>query len=150
MKCSKFKNHKNSIGLLFWQTATLWQRAIKETLRPYNLTHTQYVILAVIQELNESDENVTQKKISDFSMIDIMTTSSTLRLLEKKKLICRTISTVDSRANSIKISSSGSKLLCEATPDVENVDEAFFFKNNIEDITSLKQLLLKLKQKNDK
>lgn len=86
MKESRYNSRDESIGLLFWQVSTLWQRAVKSVLRQFDLTHTQYVILAVIVELSESDIEITQKKISDFSMIDPMTVSSTLRLLEKKGL----------------------------------------------------------------
>ena len=49
MKYSRFHVANESYGLLFWQVSTLWQRKIKESLRPYDLTHTQYVILAVTQ-----------------------------------------------------------------------------------------------------
>lgn len=84
MKSSNFQDYNESTGLLFWQTSMIWQRKIKEALQLYNLTHTQFVILAVIEELTEQKICVTQKKISDFSMIDVMTISSTVRLLEKK------------------------------------------------------------------
>ena len=80
MKFAECKNHKESIGLLFWQSSMLWQRKIKQILQSYNLTHTQFVILAVIEELTEQDVCITQKKISDFSMIDVMTVSSTVKI----------------------------------------------------------------------
>jgi hypothetical protein len=89
LKGSKYQSHNESTGLLFWQVSTLWQRAIKDALRQFDLTHTQYVILAVIAELSEASGDITQKKISDFSMIDPMTISSALRLLEKKGLTQR-------------------------------------------------------------
>lgn len=101
MKYSKFVNSNDSIGLLFWKTSVLWQRKIKEVLQPLDLTHTQFVILAVVEELSEIIDEITQKMISDFSMIDVMTVSSTIRLLEKKKYICRLASENDTRAYSI-------------------------------------------------
>ena len=67
MKYSRFHVANESYGLLFWQVSTLWQRKIKESLRPYDLTHTQYVILAVTQELNDRNTEVTQKEISEKS-----------------------------------------------------------------------------------
>ena len=101
MRFSEIKNHKESMGLLFWQVSMLWQRKIKKVLQAYDLTHTQFVILAVIEELTEQDKTVTQKNISDFSMIDVMTVSSTVRLLAKKGLISRSQHETDTRANSI-------------------------------------------------
>lgn len=111
MKESRYNSRDESIGLLFWQVSTLWQRAVKSVLRQFDLTHTQYVILAVIVELSESDIEITQKKISDFSMIDPMTVSSTLRLLEKKGLTQRIQSKVDSRANTICNTDNGLSVL---------------------------------------
>ena len=84
MKSSKFKDSHQSVGLIFWKVSTLWQRKIKENLNKIDLTHTQFVILASIQELSEDHKIITQKEISDFSSIDTMTVSSVLRLLEKK------------------------------------------------------------------
>ena len=55
MRFSEIKNHKESMGLLFWQVSMLWQRKIKKVLQAYDLTHTQFVILAVIEELTEQD-----------------------------------------------------------------------------------------------
>lgn len=127
MKYSKFVNSNDSIGLLFWKTSVLWQRKIKEVLQPLDLTHTQFVILAVVEELSETIDEITQKMISDFSMIDVMTVSSTIRLLEKKKYICRLASENDTRAYSISNTKIGNERLQEAVKRVEIIDNEFFF-----------------------
>lgn len=147
MKESRYRAYNESTGLLFWQVAALWQRAIKSALRQFDLTPTQYVIVAVISELSESNDEVTQKQISDFSMIDPMTVSSTLRLLEKKGLTKRSQSKVDSRANAIYNTDAGSAILKRAVKTVENVDAIFFFDTE-NDIKSFQSLLEKLKTEN--
>ena len=134
MKYAKCKNHQESIGLLFWQSSMLWQRKIKQVLQPYDLTHTQFVILAVIEELSEQEICVTQKKISDFSMIDVMTVSSTVRLLEKKGLLFRVPYEKDIRANSISNTEKGKSCLQQAVVAVEGADRTFFFPNDNENI----------------
>ena len=134
MKYAKCKNHQESIGLLFWQSSMLWQRKIKQVLQPYDLTHTQFVILAVIEELSEQEICVTQKKISDFSMIDVMTVSSTVRLLEKKGLLFRVPYEKDIRANSISNTEKGKSCLQQAVVGVEGADRTFFFPNDNENI----------------
>lgn len=144
MKYSKFGKSDNSIGLLFWQVSTLWQRAIKDALREYDLTHTQYVILAVIQELSEIGTDTTQRKISDYSMIDTMTVSSTLRLLESKGLTQRIPHEHDSRANIICNTPQGVAVLKKAIQVVEDVDSNFFFKDDT-DLRAFQKLLLNLK-----
>ena len=143
MKSSKFKDSHQSVGLIFWKVSTLLQRKIKENLNKINLTHTQFVILASIQELNERHEIITQKEISDFSSVDTMTVSSVLRLLEKKKLITRIPHPKDTRANKIEMTSEGEKIIHLAIPVVEAVDDEFFFdddKKNMKFIELLKEL----------
>ena len=145
MRFSEIKNHKESMGLLFWQVSTLWQRKIKKVLQAYDLTHTQFVILAVIEELTEQDKTVTQKNISDFSMIDVMTVSSTVRLLAKKGLISRSQHETDTRANSIINTEMGKSLLSKAVKAVDKVDKTFFFDNDANKSlhSTLSELLLK-------
>lgn len=126
MRFSEIKNHKESMGLLFWQVSMLWQRKIKKVLQAYDLTHTQFVILAVIEELTEQNKTVTQKNISDFSMIDVMTVSSTVRLLAKKGLISRSQHETDTRANSIVNTDMGKSLLSKAVKAVDKIDRTFF------------------------
>ena len=147
MKYSQHKSPEESIGLVFWQVSTLWQRAIKDALRKYNLTHTQYVILAVIEELQQMDEKITQKKISDFSMIDIMTISSTLKLLEKKGLTKKIPQENDIRANQISKMKAGTNLLKKAIKAVEAVDKQFFFEDS-KSHKAFQTLLLSLKENN--
>ena len=147
MKLAECKNHKESIGLLFWQSSMLWQRKIKQILQSYNLTHTQFVILAVIEELSEQDICITQKRISDFSMIDVMTVSSTVRLLEKKGLIYRLPHKTDTRANSISNTEKGKICLKQAVIDVEGIDRTFFF-NSDEENAQFKNMLSQLLSKN--
>ena len=147
MKFAECKNHKESIGLLFWQSSMLWQRKIKQILQSYNLTHTQFVILAVIEELTEQDVCITQKKISDFSMIDVMTVSSTVRLLEKKGLIYRLPHKTDTRANSISNTEKGKICLKQAVIDVEGIDRTFCF-NSDEENAQFKNMLSQLLSKN--
>ena len=123
----------------------LWQRKIKKVLQAYDLTHTQFVILAVIEELTEQDKTVTQKNISDFSMIDVMTVSSTVRLLAKKGLISRSQHETDTRANSIINTEMGKSLLSKAVKAVDKVDKTFFIDSDANKSlhSTLSELLLK-------
>lgn len=146
MKFAKYKNYRESTGLLFWQASMLWQRRVKQALQAYDLTHTQFVILAVIEELSEQEIYITQKKISDFSMIDVMTVSSTVRLLEKKGLVFRASHKTDTRANSISNTERGRDILKQAVIEVEQVDKTFFFEKENENIYFQKFLSLLLEK----
>ena len=177
MKYSKFRDSSESPGLLFWQVSVLWQRKIKEALKPYGITHTQFVILAVSHELNEREPRtaqkelnewdsgttqnelnereprtaqnewepcVTQNEISDYSMVDVMTVSTTLRLLEKKLLVSRTRHPSDTRAKRIRNTEQGEEVLRTVNPIIEAVDEKFFF-DSAKDRAAFLRLLSRLK-----
>lgn len=127
MKYSHYQNSNQSTGLLFWKVSVLWQRKIREALQSLELTHTQFVILAVIEELSEHGDEITQKMISDFSMVDTMTVSSTIRLLEKKQYVSRAQSKRDTRAYMLSNTVLGREKLKQAIKAVELVDGHFFF-----------------------
>jgi hypothetical protein len=73
-----------SPGFLLWQVTNIWQRGIRKILDPYNITHTQFVLLASIHWLTIHKMEVTQRVVSNHTKVDPMTTSTVLRTLEKK------------------------------------------------------------------
>ena len=141
-------SEEKSIGLLFWQSSMLWKRDINKILVNFDITHTQYVILAVIFHLDKSGEKTTQKKISNISMIDTMTISKTVRLMQVKKLIVRTEDPQDSRAKIMKITKTGMETLEKAIPAVESIDKNFFMLSNKE-LGNFMDLMTKLKTLNN-
>lgn len=56
----------DSPGLLLWQVTNTWQAAQRAALRPYDLTHVQFVLLASLTWLN-SDTPVTQRELAGVS-----------------------------------------------------------------------------------
>ncbi len=142
-------SEEKSIGLLFWQTSMLWKRDINKILVNFDITHTQYVILAVIFHLDKSSEKATQKTISNISMIDTMTISKTVRLMQVKNLIERIEDPQDSRAKIIKITIKGIEILEKAIPAIESIDKKFFMLSN-EELENFVNLMTKLKILNNK
>ena len=146
----KHKNADESPGLLLWQTSTLWRRSINAALDGTGLTHTQYVILAVTYYLTKVGERTTQTNISDMSMVDAMTISNSVKLMEKKGLVFREEDTVDSRAKVLKCTDSGIELLEKATQLVEQVDDQFFAleNNNMSQCISILSILKNINSNN--
>lgn len=142
---SKFNSENDSVGFLMWQISTLWRRKIKQELMPLNITHAQYVVMAVTDMLNEKQTEVTQQDISQTSMIDVMTVSTILSLLEKKEYINRSRSQLDSRAKAIYVTKAGKNILQQATNTIENIDETFFCidQNTKKDLLKILQILSK-------
>ena len=93
----------DSPGLLLWQVTNRWQAAIRAALKPYGLTHVQFVLLASLTWLAGIDNGgpVTQRELADQAATDPMMTSQVLRALEQRSLVSRSAHPVDRRAVAI-------------------------------------------------
>lgn len=123
-----FKNNKpeNSTGFLLWKVSNYWQREIKKSIKEFDLTHTQFVVLANIYYLGLQNENVTQIDIANQIGIDKMLTSNVLKSLLKKEFITRKEHETDTRAKVIKLTNTGFEILKDSIKVVEEFDKFFF------------------------
>jgi DNA-binding MarR family transcriptional regulator len=121
----KFETPSESNGFLLWKATNLWQREIKKTLKKFNLTHTQFVILASSYWLTSKTENITQVEIANFIDIDKMMTSNVIRKLIEKKLLKRKEHKTDTRAKTINLTEKGIETLKKSVKEVENFDSTF-------------------------
>jgi DNA-binding MarR family transcriptional regulator len=117
---------EQSPGFLLWRTTLRWQRHIQAALRPHDLTHVQFVLLASAWWLDEHEGPPTQTQIAHHAATDPMMTSQVLRRLEDRKLLRRRQDAADSRARRITLTASGRRLLTGALADVETADREFF------------------------
>ncbi len=115
-----------SSGFLLWQVTSCWQQEIKQALREFDLTHTQFVLLASMLWFLEHKEPVHQIKLSSHALIDPMTTSTVLRTLEKKGYVTRVDNQKDARAKNITLTNAGKKCAEKAVKKVEECDRDFF------------------------
>lgn len=132
---------EDSSGFLLWQVTSLWQRGIKAALEPFDLTHSQFVLLASAHWLTLSGKQVTQVMLSAHSKIDPMTTSQVLRALANKGFIARTGHTTDTRAKVISLTDTGKKLVKPAVAAVEKFDHDFFARIKSGVVTFNRQLI---------
>lgn len=124
---SKYKaKPESSIGLLFIKAYNRWHTLIKECLKEFDLTHSQFVALTTLGYLSTLFDEVSQVMVSKYCDIDVMTLSQILNLLEKKGLIFRKTHSKDSRAKCIVLTQEGADKIRLALPKVESVDEEFF------------------------
>lgn len=114
-----------SPGFLLWKISNAWQRRQRAALQPYDLTHSQFVLLATATWFGAS-ETLTQARLSQLCGVDPMTTSQVLRALETARLIQRVDHPEDPRAKSIRVTKAGRDLAREAVVAVEDADAAFF------------------------
>ena len=139
---------EDSSGFLLWQVTNLWQREIKKVLEPYDLTHSQYVLMTSIHWLTLHKQEVTQILLSSHTKIDPMTTSTVLRTLQKKGLVQRQEHLTDTRAKTVVLTGNGKKVINRAIKTVESFDATFF--SVLKNTTQLfnEQLITLLGQKN--
>lgn len=117
---------EDSSGFLLWQVTNLWQREIKKILEPYDLTHSQFVLMASIHWLTLHKQDVTQILLSSHTKIDPMTTSTVLRTLQTKGFIKRQEHLTDTRAKTVGLTEVGTKLIQQAVITIEAFDKTFF------------------------
>lgn len=110
-----------------------------------NLTHSQFVVLASLAYLSQTNDEVTQVMISKLSGIDVMTVSQILSLLEKYAYVERKEHSRDSRAKAVILKKKGEEILQKAVPVIEQIDELFFGKL-VEDEEHFKHLLVRLNE----
>lgn len=103
-----------------------WQRAVTAALRPYDLTHVQFVLLAGTWWLTEQNGSPTQRQLAKHAGMDPMMASQVLRRLENKGLAERTVDQVDARAKRVKLTDAGREHLGKAMPVVDETDATFF------------------------
>ena len=118
-----------SAGLLLWQVTNRWQAAQRAVLKPFGLTHVQFVLLASLAWLSDAerpDDPVSQRTLADQAATDPMMTSQVLRTREGRGLVVRRPHPVDGRARAREVTDAGRTLVNEAVVAVEACDAAFF------------------------
>jgi len=143
-------NAEDSSGFLLWQVTNLWQREIRKALEPYDLTHSQFVLMASIHWLTLHKQEVTQVVLSSHTKIDPMTTSTVLRTLEAKGLLQRHEHATDTRAKTVALTDNGKKMTKLAVKAAEAFDKEFFAVLGQKASTFNKQLLSLLKENKSK
>jgi DNA-binding MarR family transcriptional regulator len=121
-----FKSPNDSPGYLLGQLTMLWQRKQKKVLDPLDLTYTQFVLLAALGWLSKENNTVTQVDIAKQSNADRMMVSKVLRALQEKGFITRQEHEKDTRAKTIRLTTTGENVLQKAIIAVENTDLDFF------------------------
>ena len=121
----EFDGPQQSPGLIMWRVTQTWQAKQREALRPYNLTHVQFVLLVSLVWLRR-DEPVSQRMLADYAQTDIMMTSQVLRALETKGLVERHPHPVDARARSLVPTPEGVSLANRVVKVIKEVDREFF------------------------
>lgn len=121
-----FEKPEQSLGFLLWQTTITWQRLIKKALEPYDISHPQFVIMAILLWFKEHDNQATQGIIINWSKLDKMTVSKSLKKLVSQKLAIREENEADTRSKKVNLTHQGKTLIRQLVPIIEQIDAHFF------------------------
>jgi DNA-binding MarR family transcriptional regulator len=116
----------DSPGFLLWHATLRWQRATAAALRPFGLTHVQFVLLASTWWLGEQGEAPSQRQLAEHCGTDPMMTSQVVRALEARGLLTREPDPADSRVRRLAVTAPGRELAPRAIAVVEAADRAYF------------------------
>lgn len=133
-----YPDRNQSPGFLLWRVSNLWQQQIRRALKPHELTHVQFVLLAV---LTSEATPLTQNELAAIAGTDRMMTSQVVRALEHRELVTRKPDETDKRAMRITVTRKGRTLANRAVAVVEAVDAQFFAGITPTQQTALRGLL---------
>ena len=132
---------EESLGFSLWQTTMCWQRRIKKALEPFDISHAQFVLLAILLWWQGKSRVLTQVNLIDYSKLDKMTVSKSLKKLASLGYVTRTEHQTDTRAKIVNLTAKGTKLAAELVPLVEGIDRKFFGKLNQTHQSALMKIL---------
>jgi DNA-binding MarR family transcriptional regulator len=109
-----------------WHATMRWQRDVAAALKPLDLTHVQFVLLACTWWLQRNGGPPNQVTLAAQAGTDIKMTSQVLSTLEVKGLVRREADPGDARAKLVRVTPRGARLAPRAIAVVEAVDAEFF------------------------
>ncbi len=124
---SRYRAAGASPGFLLWKAANLHQRLQRHVLAEFDLTPTQFSLLACFFDLASSKGGpVSQAEVCEHAALDKMLVSDATRALSRKKLLVRARSMTDRRSFAIELTPRGKEVCNEALRVVEALDAEFF------------------------
>jgi len=120
------QDHISKMDNLFWRVIKLFIRNKKHILENLNLTCSQFEILSAIHHLQGVKTDIIQTELSEKASIDPMTTSTILRNLEKKGLITRQRSVINTRTVIVELTKDGIELLEKAYYQIKLSSELIY------------------------
>lgn len=122
---TQYESAQASPGFLLWRVTNRWQAAQRAALKPFGLTHVQFVLLASLTWL-DAQGPVTQRQLADHAATDPMMTSQVVRALASAGLVVRSPHPHDGRAWELTVTRAGRAVANRAVVAVEACDRDFF------------------------
>lgn len=140
----RFQTANESAGFLLWKLTALWQRRLATVFSEFEITQTQYAILASLRWFEEQGTDTSQSALATHAGLEAMTLSKAIRQLEFAGHVQRKPARHDSRAVHVRLSAKGRALTGAAIKQVEQADEDFFGALNSRQQASYRALVITL------
>jgi len=111
----------SQVDNLMWKVTKLLTKKKKMILDEFELTCSQFDILAAIYHFSGNKSEVIQVNLSEKTQIDPMTTSTVLRNLEKRGLIKRERGLINTRTVEVNLTTEGEELYNMAQQKIERM-----------------------------
>ena len=98
----------------FAQAYFTWKRNYRPGFEAVGLTHTQYVFMGTLFELEKHQDKASQNELERLTNSDVTMTAQILRTLQKRELVLREQIEGDERAKYSSLSPDGKKLVKKA------------------------------------
>ena len=121
-----FERPEDSPGFLLWQTTMAWQRLIKKSLEKHDISHAQFVIMTTLLWFEAHNYETTQSLIANWTKLDKMTVSKSLKTLVTLGFVSRSENEADTRAKNVSLTKKGKNFTHQLVPMVEKIDAEFF------------------------
>lgn len=105
---------ENQLCFRLYSLTKLMNRHYSPVLKTLGLTYSQYLVMLVLWENNNTTSSISVKQLGEKLDLDSGTLSPLLKRLEKQALLSRIRNSVDERSVEIKLTDSGCKLKAQA------------------------------------
>jgi DNA-binding MarR family transcriptional regulator len=98
---------QENAGFLLWRLALAWRAHAGTALRPLGLTHTEYVLLALLFWHSRDGNRPSQRELADLGGLDQMLVSKTVRALAAAGLVVAVPDPADRRSARMALTDDG-------------------------------------------
>ena len=117
---------RHAIGFVLWRVTHRFERELELALRPLDLTHLQFTLLALVAWTQKQGGIPTQAELARAGDIHVMQVSNVLKALERKALISRSVAEGNVTAKSVTLTAEGLERLRAAFPIAIDVQHRLF------------------------
>jgi DNA-binding MarR family transcriptional regulator len=116
---------EENAGFLLWRLTLAWRAHAGAALRPLGLTHTEYVLLALLFWHSRDGARPSQRELSDHGGLDQMLVSKTMRALADARLVAPVADPADGRTARMTLTADGRATFRRAAEAVGEAHQQF-------------------------